>query len=259
MTADHPILRMLAVVLCLALGAGAAQAQFIPVTIPDDPETRKISVVVRPGLARTRDLPGQTLRDARKAMIAKEPVSEEDLRKLAEYRDGLAAARYADLLVQRDSVGLASDIAHFYGVAVGTGRAYALPGMIAAMRHLDSTTEPAARMNHLISVLYPYAWAGNSLALDAVIEFNGEGRLFGKLSETTRLRILEQAKGGNGRVELRMALDILARDTKIAKELDRARGYLERAVQSPLLAVQTTARNLLTLVDGEAERIATAK
>ena len=75
-------------------------------------------------------------------------------------------------------------------------------------------------------MLYPHAWAGNTLALEAVVAFNGEGLLFGPLSERTRLRILNEAQEhGDGRVEFGMAMALLERsratETQDPKDLAR--------------------------------------
>ncbi|WP_102109633.1 hypothetical protein [Oceaniglobus roseus] len=252
MTRGGSLRRARHLALGLALAAALAAplaAGSIPMVISDDAESRAISVVVRAGVTATRELPTDALRGARQRMNAGERLSDEDLRALAERWDGMAAKRYADRLAKQGRAKHASDLAYFYGIAAATGRAYALPDMIEAMGHLDAATEPAARMKHLISVLYPYAWAGNSAALDAVVEFNGEGKLFGALSEATRQRILDQAKSGNGRIELRLALDILSDDAAAPTDLARAREYLERAQGSKLLAVKTTAQNLLAYLD----------
>ena len=227
----------------------AAMVHAMPMTISPDPESTRISVVVKPNLSHTNKLPTRALRDARKAMIAKEPVSEEDLRALADHNDGLAAARYAAILRDRDPVTHASDIAHYYSIAAGTGRIYALKPMIEAMHRLDPETESRERKAQLISVLYPHAWAGNALALDAVIAFNGEGKLFGALSQATRDKIVEHGQGGSGRFELKFALEILEAPEKTRADLDRARNYLEAASESRILGIQAAAKTLLSRMD----------
>ncbi|RVT85740.1 hypothetical protein DXV76_08305 [Rhodobacteraceae bacterium CCMM004] len=228
-----------------ALGLG----QSFPMTIPSDPESRAISVVVDPGITKTAQLRRADLRETRKAMHEGLPVADDALRALADARDGLAAARYADRLIAEDPLGRASDIAWYTSIAVGSGRVYALRKMVTALHRLDPADEPAARKRQYMAVLYPHAWAGNALAMDAVIAFNGEGRLFGALSDATRDKILDYAAGGDGRVELRFAVRILADDDATAADLARARSYLERARASVSPTAKATAETLLSLLD----------
>ncbi|WP_130404205.1 hypothetical protein [Thalassococcus sp. S3] len=238
--------------------AYGALAQAVPITIPTDRETRKISVVTDRGITQTKQLPSAALRQARRDMNAKKVVSDADLRKLADYKDGLAAQKYVALLVGRGLKQNASDVAYYASIAVGAGRVHALPEMVDAMRYLDPDSEPAARKRQLISVLYPHAWAGNSLALDAVVTFNGEGKLFGALSEKTRQRILTHAEDGDGRIELRMALNLLDTPAPTRADLEQAKVYLGRAAKSKTLSVATTAANLIPLIDERHTKLASA-
>lgn len=233
--------------------AGLASSQPIPVPIPDRAETRQISVVVTPGIRAMSQLPSARLRTLRARMHDGVDIPEAGLRELANLGDGLAAQRYARRLIAISGAN-PSDIAYYAAIAVGTGRVWTLPDMIEAMRRLDPAQEPAARMRKYISVLYAHAWAGNTLALDAVREFNGQGRLFGPLSEKTRKRLLAQsAENADGRLELRLAMDLLEQGEALdAAGRARARAYLEQAVRAESLASKTTARNLLTIMEAQA-------
>lgn len=220
--------------------------------IPVEKESRQISVKVTPGLTKTNRLPTRALRQARRDMLAKKVVSDEHLVALANHGDGLAAQKYVRLLVARHDgdPSFASDIAYYAAIAVGTGRVWSLPDMVEAMHFLDVETEPKARVKKYISVLYPHAWAGNGLALDALIDFNGPGQLFGDLSETTRKRILAQSeKNGVGHAELHMAINLMRNPNRSEQETELARGYLERAMLADNLVIKTAASNLLPLLD----------
>lgn len=224
----------------------------LAIPVPVDKETRQISVTVTPGLTKTRRLRSAALRRARVDMLAKKVVSDDNLRALADYGDGLAAQKYVRLLVARDKgqPEYASDIAYYGAIAVGTGRVWSLPDMIAAMHLLDAKTEPKDRVRKYISVLYPHAWAGNGMALDALLDFNGEGLLFGKLSDRTRQRILAQSeKNGGGRAELRLAINLMRNVNRSPEETELIRDYLRRAMTSGDLVVKTAASNLLPLLD----------
>lgn len=220
--------------------------------MPVEKESRQISVTVTPGLTKTKRLPSAALREARRDMLAKKVVSDENLRALANHGDGLAAQKYVRLLVARHDgdPSYASDIAYYGAIAVGTGRVWSLPDMVDAMHFLNVDTEPKERVNKYISVLYPHAWAGNGLALEALIDFNGPGQLFGDLSENTRNRIIEQSeKNGVGRAELHMAINLMRNPNLSEQETELARKYLKRAMMANDLVIKTAASNLLPLLD----------
>lgn len=238
----RPLLLLLAVLLCPVTVA----AQGLNLGMPPDPETAAISVVVDPGLRKTKNLPTAALRQSRLDLIAGKPLSDQQLRLLADRRDGLAAWRLVQRLRAQNAPAI--EIAHYAGIAAAQGRVYALDDMIDAMAALDARTVPPDRLRDLVRVLYGYAWGGNSLALDAVIAFNGEGRLLGPLSDATRARVLQQAARMDGRVELRLALDLLAQDAPGAADRALALSYLERAAQSKNLAVLATAQNVIALL-----------
>jgi len=247
----------IAVFVTLAAAPMAAQQAHVPIipnVIAPDTEGTLISVTVEPGLTNSKRLRSSALRKARTAMHNGDPVYAEDLRALALAGDGLAAQRYVRVLQAGKAAANPSDLAYFSAVAVGTGRIWTIKTMIAAMHELDPETEPRDRIRKYIQVLYPHAWAGNRLALDAVVAFNGEGRLFGPLSDRTRDRILSQSeKNGDGRIELGMAVSLLERaraaETPDKDDLAQAYRLLQRVKSSDHLAVRTSALNLLRLMD----------
>jgi hypothetical protein len=238
---------------CAAL-AQDKRPPVIPILVPPAEEGARVSVTVDRGLRSAKRLPTRALRAARAAMQAGETISAKDMRAIAAAGDGLAAQRYVRTLLVDPAGADPSDIAYFAAIAVGTGRIWTLRPMVEAMHRLDPKTEPKARVQRYIRVLYPHAWAGNSIALDALVAFNGEGRLFGPLSDATRDRILAQARAqGDGRIELSLAMGLLeverAKETPDPKAVAQARGYLQLAQGSTHLAVRTTAENLLRLIE----------
>ena len=254
-----PLYRLTAMAMALAAlgGLQAAVAQTVPPTIlavnltmPVDTASRQISVKVSAGLTKTRKLPTPALRAARKAMLAGTEIGPADLRALADHGDGLAAQKYVRLLATAIPPADPSDIAYYGSLAVSTGRVWSLPQAVAAMRQLDPETEPSKRKRAYIAMLYPHAWAGNTLALDAVIDLNGEGRLFGPMSEATRKRILEVDAKTGGRIFLRLALGLMQKPDRSPAEDAQLRDYLARAAKTDNLAVKTTSSNLLALLDG---------
>lgn len=245
------MIRTLAI--CLLLAAPATAQTPIPVPFEGHAEGARISVTVTPGLRSMAAIPEPRLRVLRDRMHRGVYVPDAGLRELADKGDGLAAQRYVRRLIDRnDPDRHASDIAHYAAVAVGTGRVWTLPDMIAAMERLDPAQEPAWRVRKLISVLYPHAWAGNTLALDAVQRFNGEGRLFGPLSEGTRQRILQTAEAAEGtRLQMRLALDILARADRTgalpAEDRETLLALLERIADGAHPGARASAETLQRL------------
>lgn len=244
-------MRLGLLILGLLAGAGA-QAQGIPVPFPDSAEARQVAVVVTPGVTSMGQVPSARLRDLRARMHNGEALPDAALKELADLGDGLAAQRYVRRLMERQSAS-ASDIATYAAIAVGSGRVWTLPEMIGAMRRLDPATEPSDRVRRYIAVLYGHAWAGNTLALDAVEEFNGEGRLFGALSEATREKMIAQSgENADGRLELRMALALLetgwARGELPAADRAEATRLLRQAARAESPGARGTAENLLALM-----------
>ena len=248
----HRVVKCLAVLVVSALPQTlSAQVQTyarqLTLLMPPDPADRQISVVVTPGLASNAGLP-DALKLARQAMFDGTEVTPADLRALADRNDGLAAQKYVRLLLA-DPTATPSDIAYYGTIAVGTGRVWSLPAAIDAMRLLDPATEPVERTRAYVRMLYPHAWAGNALAFDAVIDLNGEGRLFGALSEETRAKILAQdAVNGDGRGVMRMALALMSLPSRTPEQEALIDDYLTRAAAVvDNLAVSVTATNLLDL------------
>jgi hypothetical protein len=247
------LLPFLALMAPLPLTAQQVHVPIIPNLIGPNTDGAQVSVVVDRGLTSNRNL-RSSMRAARTRMQQGQDVGAEALRALANLGDGLAAQRYVRLLEAQDTAPNPSDLAYYSAIAVGTGRIWTLRTMIEAMHQLDPETEPSARLRTYIKVLYPHAWAGNTLALQAVVEFNGEGRLFGPLSDKTRARIqTEAAKHGDGRIELGIAVGMLERHRAAArpnpKDLAYAQRLLRQSAKSTHLAVATSAQNLLLLID----------
>ncbi len=133
-----------------------------------------------------------------------------------------------------------------------TGRIWPLEDVVSVLLTLDPATEPADRVTMAIVALYPQAWAGNGLALDALVQLNGEGRLFGVMSQATRARLTEAASAaGDGRLFLHLAVADLW-GTSDPAAIARAQDYLTQAAAGSHLGVRTAAQALLVAQDNAA-------
>jgi hypothetical protein len=243
-------LRNLSLMVALLLGiAGAGLAESITIAIPPDAAHAQIAVKVTVGLTSTKKLRSADLRAARKKMIDGEELPPETLRALAEKWDGLAAQKYVRFLTAQVPPATPSDIAYFGTIAVSTGRVWSLPEVVEALNKLDPSTEPPERMKAYVAMLYPYAWAGNSLAVDALFDLNGPGKLFGEMSDATLKKLSDQAnKDTEGRIALRLALMLMQKPERSADEKARAEHFLSMAEASANLMIKTTAVNLRGLL-----------
>ncbi|TNF21589.1 MAG: hypothetical protein EP318_06455 [Rhodobacteraceae bacterium] len=239
-----------AVTLAAGLLASAALAE--PMALPSDSDARQISVVVDRGITHTNQLPW-ALRPLRKAMVGGAAMSLADLRKLADRGDSLAALKLVKAMRSGAMPESASDMAFYAAVAAGAGRRGMLGEMIAALYRLTPGTEPAERLSQSIRVLYGHAWAGNTRAQDALVALNGEGRLFGPMSDATREKILTS---GGARMVLSLAMTDLARKDLDEGGLMRVRGYLERAERNGDLAIRTMAQTLSAQVEARLAALA---
>lgn len=225
-----------------ALAEGTLPGALLP---PPPAETARIGVTVFAGLQSNTGLPDR-LRDGRAALHAGAPIIPAMLRDLADRRDGLAAQRLLNWLLTEAEDPSPSDIATYAAIAAGTGRTTSFDDFVAALYQLDPATESSERKRLYMAVLYPHAWAGNLLALDAVVDLNGPGRLFGELSDATRERILEaDAAAGMGRAALRLAINLLAQPTRNDREEAQVDAYLTRAMAGADVMIRTIAANLL--------------
>jgi hypothetical protein len=227
----------------VALTPGPAKT--IVFTLPPDKSRRNVSVVVREGLRSMALVPTPELKLHRKAMQEGREIPDYALRSLAELWDGMAALRLVRKLAEEGEAARPADIAWYGTIAVSTGRIWPLEDTIAAMHKLDPATVPVDRLQAFSEMLLAHAWAGNSLALDAVIDHSGPGRLLGPMSAEVLARILERdAANGDGRIALRLAIALWQNADSPAAANATLQEYLDRAISGNNLVVRTTALNL---------------
>jgi len=213
--------------------------------VAPDPSSRKISVVVTEGLRSMAAVPTPELRLVRIALQDGQDISESDLRSLANLWDGMAALRLFRLLEEKGGAAPAADLAWYGTIAVSTGRVWPLKETIAAMHTLNPANVPAERRQAFTDMIFTLAWAGNSLALDAVIDLSGPGKLLGPLSQETRASIIAQGDAiGDGRLALRLAVALWQNADTLGADDTALQEYLDHAIAGNNLVVRTTALNL---------------
>ena len=224
-----------ALILCLTAPAFAQSSE--PV------EPSRITVKMMPGITSSAQLPSQELINARKALTQGQTIYTSQMRQIADLGDGFAAFKFAEWLAAADNA-QPSDIAHYYGMAAATGRLVAFNRLIETLDHMDPADLPRARSNVLEGIVFAYARAGNSRAVDAVIRYQLSQRPFGRL-DTEVESLLKEAHGETAAaISLHLALTILQNPAHTADDLERAQTYLETASASESLETQLVASNL---------------
>ncbi len=245
-------MRKLILTATVALLAGPAAAQVVDLNTAGsaaDPEAKRISVELAPGLQSTRQLPWR-LQQARRRLIDGGSVSLTDLRRIADYGDGFAAYRFAERLMKTGNPDLADDAAHYYGMAAATGRAGAIFGMVQAIDAIeDFDAVPPRRMDVIRDILLAYARAGNSRAIDAVLQYHLAGKPFGSFGGDVERLVLNGSGDGAAGVSLQLATALLQKPDPTRAELERARDYLELAQASDSMRMTLIAGNLMPGVE----------
>ena len=209
----------------------------------------RITVKMTPGITSSAQLPTPELIAARKALTQGQTIYTSQMRQLADLGDGFAAYKFAQWLeAQGDNV-RASDVAHYYGMAAATGRGGAITHLISILDRMEPADLSRARSDVLEGVVFAYARAGNSHALDAVIRYQISQKPFGRL-DTEVQSLVDLAQGeGAATLGLHLAQNIMQDPAHTPADLLRARGYLETATASASLETQLVAANLVPLLD----------
>ncbi|PRY77780.1 hypothetical protein CLV80_105264 [Yoonia maritima] len=211
-------------------------------------EPSRITVKMMPGITSSAQLPTQELIDARKSLTQGRRIYTSQLRQIADLGDGFAALKFAEWLEDSETA-QQSDIAHYYGIAAATGRLNAFNRLLDALDHIDPAELPRARSNVLEGIVFAYARAGNSRAVDAVIRYQVTQKPFGRIDSEVE-SLLAQAHGDTASsISLHLALTILQNEAHSPDDLARAQAYIQTAAESDSLETQLVAANLTPLLD----------
>ncbi|WP_406736536.1 hypothetical protein [Thioclava sp. GXIMD4215] len=198
------------------------------------------------GVSATRQLPSAQLRHTRRAMIEDRPVTINRLRALADAGDGLAAFNFAKILEAEHRSDLRADIAHYYAIAVHTGRVFAVNRLIETTDRglAEGAFEGAAtRLRQIGQALEFAAVHGNANAASRVAEAWRTGDLFGtqdaeKATEYGQLAI------ANG--NLNLASQMIVEKAK-AKDSDGLQQVLELVGQNANIGMLALGQNVVRL------------
>ncbi len=220
-----------------ALHIGAILATLLAATT-----LARAEVVLPPAIAGS-----PRLKDMRRTMLGGAEMRDADLRTLADAGEGLAAARFARRLEERNDPDLLDDAAHYYSIAVYVDRDFAVPRLLAILRRADATFGPA-RLRNIRAVLDREAKQGNPVAAAGLADLLMRDIPFGKDEPGARALLLIAAEAGDSRAAIRLAISHFQGGPGLPPDLQAARRALELALASPDPGVQamalTLARNL---------------
>lgn len=236
--------------LAMAYLAGAAAAA--PLAPPD--------LVVRPGapvpvfdnrVTETTDLPTWELQQARRRMLADEPVAWNEMRALADNGDGLAAFRFAQRIEAEDKPALLPDAAFYYATAAYTNRSYAVGPLVRILGQRDLEFSPR-RLEHMENALRAMAVAGDAKAKEALTRFYATGHPFGRQPERALEFRLDLAEAGDAEAAMALVLDVLSGNSPVLLEEEQVGRLLDVVVASDDLGLRTTGENLRRMIETKA-------
>lgn len=190
--------------------------------------------------------------ELRKAMINGKEISDADLQEIADTGDAYAAWTYAERLYARAEPADTFKTIQYYARAADQGRAGGIPRII-ELTNTDAfdnaTPEQLDRVEGLLRT-YALRKRDTQAALFLVQRYN-LGTPFGEKSEDVVDLLETLADGGDVRIALRLATQILqTRDMgENPEQRAKARRYLTIAAEAENISIQTTALNLLAMMD----------
>jgi hypothetical protein len=226
---------ILAAALTLALAPGLVLAQVYPAPVV-------------PG-----SLADPEIKALRKAMFAGTNLSQTSLRRIADAGDGLAAFRFADQL--EESGGKWSDVAHYYAIAVYTGRDFVTRRLVALVKahEGDIAGLSSGRRKSLEDALLVAAKRGNTLSALALSDLYAAGTAFGEKPDAAVRLLKPYAEAGDGAAALKIAMLAIGTDPAAPNDAETARAMLTLALNGEDLAAASMAKNLLPLLPAKAE------
>lgn len=189
------------------------------------------------------------LKDLRKSMLAGRKMSDVQLQTLADAGEGLAAARYAKRLEEREDPAFVDDAAHYYAIAVYQGRDFAVPRLVATLT--DQQAEfGAARLRNIRAVLDRAARQGDAKAATGLAEMLMAGVPFEADILRARELLLAAAAAGDTRAAMKLALSHIQGEAGLPPDPAAAGPALEYALASPDPGIRAMAMTLARQIPG---------
>lgn len=183
------------------------------------------------------------LKDLRRSMLAGRNLSDLQLQTLADAGEGLAAARYAKRLEERQDPAFLDDAAHYYSIAVYMGRDFAVPRLLAAVARPEAEFGPA-RLRNIHAILERAARRGDAVAASGLAYLLLQDKPFGQDIPRARELLLTAAEAGDTKAAVRLAVSLIEGAPGLPPDPDAARRPLDLALASPDPGVQAMALSL---------------
>lgn len=204
----------------------------------------RAEVVLPPAIAGS-----PSLKALRKSMLAGRDLSDAQLQTLADAGEGLAAARYAKRLEERDDPAFIDDAAHYYSIAVYQGRDFATPRLLATLTHASAEFGPA-RLRNIRGVLDRAARRGDAKAATGLAQMLLKGVPYETDIPRARELLLLAAQAGDTKAAMQLALSHIQGEPGLPPDPEAARPALELALASPDPGVQAMALTLARRIPG---------
>lgn len=190
-----------------------------------------------------------SLKALRKSMLAGRELSDVQLQTLADAGEGLAAARYAKRLEDRDDPAFIDDAAHYYSIAVYQGRDFATPRLLATLTDQSAAFGPA-RLRNIRGVLDRAARQGDAKAASGLAQMLLKGAPFEADIPLARDLLLMAAQAGDAKAAMQLAISHIQGEPGLPADPEAARPALELALASPDPGVQAMALALARQIPG---------
>lgn len=234
----------------LALAASATQAAPVaPTRLPDVSSPSATDNVVRvldDRVRHTNDLPTAELRALRRRMLDDQWISFQDMRRLADHGDGLAAFEYGERLLAMDDPDLVGPAAFYFATAAYAGRDYAVWKLVELLGDPELEFSDK-RLDHLENALRSLAVRGSERAETALVRFYENGHPFGRHPDRAASLLGEMADAGDAEAAMKLATQALS-EGELGIGRDRLEALLDTAMTSEELGTRAAAKTLLEQV-----------
>lgn len=240
-----------AVVCGLLLSLAACGATDAPTAVSAPPPA------AAPEVRRTPAALPPDLVEVRQRMVAREPISYAEMRRLADLDDGYAAWLFAERLRAQQRWDLAGDMAHYYATAAASGRA----GGVVRLQEVLARPEfgPGVSPERLVwleQVLLGAALRGDADAAGFLVEAYTSGHPFGRKPEAVVALLTETPTQAGAELALDMATGLIRADGLRPGNAVQVRDLLEIASAGDSLETRITAANLRAVLERRAANAA---